>query len=89
MKPAIVAYKPISFGVGIAGGLVAGMVFRKVWRAMGHEGDRPQPTSADSSWTEVLAGAVLEAVIFALVKTAVDRGGAEVYHRVTGVWPGK
>jgi hypothetical protein len=89
MKAAVLAYKPISFGAGIAGGLLAGMVFRKVWRAMGHDGDRPEPTAADSSWAEVLTGAALEAVIFAVVKTAVDRGSAQLYHRATGVWPGK
>ena len=89
MKAAVLAYKPISFGAGIVGGIVAGMAFRKVWQVMGHDGARPDSTAADSSWAEVLTGAALEAVIFALVKTAVDRGSAEVYHRMTGVWPGK
>lgn len=89
MKPAALAYKPISIGAGIAGGIVAGLVFRKVWAGLGHEGERPKATAADSTWTEVLTGAVLEAVIFAVVKTAIDRGSAEIFHRATGVWPGK
>jgi hypothetical protein len=89
VKPAVLAYKPISIGAGIAGGVVAGLVFRKVWEGLGHEGKRPKATAADSTWAEVLTGAVLEAVIFAVVKTAIDRGSAEIFHRATGVWPGK
>ena len=35
-----------------------------------------------------LPAAALQGAIFALVKAAVDRGGAEGFRKLTGVWPG-
>jgi hypothetical protein len=32
--------------------------------------------------------AALQGATFALVKAAVDRGGAEGFRKLTGVWPG-
>ena len=37
---------------------------------------------------EVLAAAALQGAIFAVVKAAVDRGGAVGVQKLTGEWPG-
>jgi Protein of unknown function (DUF4235) len=81
-------YKPVGLVLGAAAGAMAGFVFKRVWRAVADEDDAPSATDERSTWTEVLAAAALQGLIFAVVKAAVDRGGAAGYRRLTGSWPG-
>jgi hypothetical protein len=81
-------YKPFSIAFSVAGGVLAGMVFKQVWKAIAGEDDAPEATSRDYGWGEVLAAAALQGAIFAVVKAAIDRGGAEGVRRLTGEWPG-
>jgi hypothetical protein len=83
-----VIYKPLGLLFGILGGLVAGAVFKRVWRAVGHEEDAPNATDRDKGWGEVVTAAAAQGAIFAGVKAVVDRAGATAFERVTGVWPG-
>ncbi|MEV8512436.1 DUF4235 domain-containing protein [Dactylosporangium sp. NPDC051484] len=80
-------YKPLSIASGIAGGVAAGFVFKQVWKRLAGEEDAPEPTSGEYGWAEVLAAAALQGAIFAVVKAAIDRGGAAGVRRLTGNWP--
>ncbi|MDT4989262.1 MAG: hypothetical protein QOI74_3356 [Micromonosporaceae bacterium] len=80
-------YKPLGMAFGIAGGILAGMVFKRVWKAVAGEAEAPDATSQDYGWGEVLAAAAVQGAIFAVVKAAVDRGGAAGVRRLTGDWP--
>jgi hypothetical protein len=80
-------YKPLSLAFGVAGGILAGMVFKQVWKAVAGEEEAPEATSLDYGWGEVLAAAALQGAIFAVVKAAVDRGGAAGVRKLTGSWP--
>jgi hypothetical protein len=80
-------YKPLGMAFGIAGGILAGMVFKQVWKAVAGEDEAPDATSQDYGWGEVLAAAAVQGAIFAVVKAAVDRGGAVGFRRLTGDWP--
>lgn len=88
MNASKVAYKPVGLALGAASGALAGMVFKQVWKVIGHDQDAPDATDKDRSWKEVLMAATLQGAIFAGVKAAVDRGGAATVHRLTGTWPG-
>jgi Protein of unknown function (DUF4235) len=81
-------YKPVSMLVSVLGGILAGAIFKQVWKIIGHEDDAPKATDARRGWREVLLAATLQGAIFAAVKAAVDRGAAEGTRKVTGVWPG-
>ncbi|WP_433084776.1 DUF4235 domain-containing protein [Dactylosporangium sp. CA-052675] len=80
-------YKPFSIAFSVAGGIAAGIVFKQVWKRLSGEEDAPAATSRDYGWGEVLAAAALQGAIFAVVKAAIDRGGAEGVRRLTGEWP--
>jgi hypothetical protein len=80
-------YKPLGLGLGLAGGLLAGAVFKQVWKAVTGDADAPDATDEDRGWGEVLAAAAVQGVIFALVRTAVERAGAQGFARLTGRWP--
>jgi hypothetical protein len=80
-------YKPFSIAFSVAGGIAAGVVFKQIWKRLSGEEDAPEATSREYGWGEVLAAAALQGAIFAVVKAAIDRGGAEGVRRLTGDWP--
>ncbi len=84
-----ILYKPVSIGVSVLGGVVAGAIFKRVWKLVAHEDETPKATDAQRGWREVLTAAALQGAIFAVVKAAVDRAGAEGTRKLTGVWPGE
>ena len=81
------AYKPVGLIAGVASGLIAGVVFKQVWRLAAGERDAPNATDEHRGWTEILIAAALQGAIFAVVKAATDRGGAAGVKRLTGKWP--
>jgi hypothetical protein len=81
-------YKPFSMLVSVLGGVLAGAIFKRVWKLAAGEDEAPKATDAQRGWREVLLAAALQGAIFALVKAAVDRGAAEGVRRFTGTWPG-
>ena len=82
-----VAYKPVGILMGIAAGALAGVVLKQVWKLAAGDGDAPNATDEDRGWGEILAAAALQGAIFAIVKAAVDRGGATGVRKLTGDWP--
>jgi hypothetical protein len=82
-----IAYKPVGILLGIAAGSIAGAVFKKVWQVASGDDDTPNATDEDRGWVEILAAAALQGAIFAIVKAAVDRGGAAGVRKITGEWP--
>ncbi|GGO81956.1 DUF4235 domain-containing protein [Wenjunlia tyrosinilytica] len=88
MKAVKVLYKPVGMTLGAVGGLVAGALFKRVWKAAGHEDDAPDATDEDRGWPQIMLAAALEGLIFSVVRAAVERGGAVATRRVTGTWPG-
>lgn len=88
MTASKLVYKPVGMAVGALGGVLAGAVFKQVWKRLADEEDAPDATDEQRTWREVLASAALQGAIFAGVKAAVDRGGATAVRRLTGTWPG-
>ncbi|MFJ4966562.1 hypothetical protein EES43_11995 [Streptomyces sp. ADI96-02] len=88
MKASKVAYRPVGMALGALSGVIAGAVFKQVWKKLGHDDDAPYATDPDRGWREVLTASALQGAVFAGVKAAVDRAGATAVQRVTGTWPG-
>lgn len=82
-----IASKPFGMLAGAAAGLVAGFVFRKTWLAIAGDEEAPNATDERRGWTEVLVAAALQGAIFAIVKAAIDRGGAQGIRRLTAQRP--
>ncbi|HLU43580.1 MAG TPA: DUF4235 domain-containing protein [Natronosporangium sp.] len=81
------AYKPVGLLLGAAAGLVANAVFQRLWTTATGQERPPQAQEEDRGWGEVLLAAALQGALFALVKAAVDRAGAQGMRRLTGSWP--
>jgi len=82
------AYRPFGLMFSVLGGIVAGAVYKQVWRRVSDKENPPKPTESDYTWREVLGAAALQGALFGLVKAAVDRSGARAFEKVTGSWPG-
>lgn len=77
-------YKPVSLAISVAGGALAGAVFKRVWKVVGDDDEAPKPTALDHSTREVLVAAAVHGLVFGLVKAAVDRLTAKGYRSLTG-----
>jgi hypothetical protein len=53
-------YKPLGLFFSVLGGLVAGAIFKRVWKSVAREEDAPNATDADKSWGEILAAATVQ-----------------------------
>lgn len=84
-----VVYKPVGILMGVLGGLVAGAIFKRIWRAASDHTGPPDATRKDRSWTEILVAAALEGAIYSVVKAAFERAGAVGFRKATGTWPGE
>ncbi len=81
-------YKPFSLMFSVLGGLVAGAIFKQIWKLVAGEEDAPDATDAHRGWGEILMSAALQGAIFAVVKATIDRTAAEGTQKLTGTWPG-
>jgi hypothetical protein len=82
-------YKPFGLIFSVLGGIVAGMIFKRIWGAVGDEDEAPEATDETRGWGEVLVAAAAEGAVFGAVKALVDRAGATGFAHLTGAWPGR
>ena len=85
-----VLYRPVGVASSVAGGVIAGAIFKQVWKraAPGSHPDPPSALETDYPLRQILLAAALQGVIFSVVKTLIDRQGARIFERATGEWPG-
>ena len=85
-----ILYRPVGSTSSIIGGVVAGQVFKQVWKraTAGPDGDAPKALESEYRMRDVVLAAAIQGAIFATVKAVIDRGGARLFQRWTGEWPG-
>lgn len=83
-----VIYTPFALLASVLGGILAGAVFKRIWRVVSGEEDTPDATDRQRSWTEVLAAAAIQGAVFGGIKALIDRASAAGFERATGAWPG-
>jgi pectin methylesterase-like acyl-CoA thioesterase len=82
-------HKPVSLAASLAGGAIAGVLFKHMWKLASGEDAAPKATQESRGWREILVAAAQQGAVFATVKAAVDRGAAEGTRKLTGTWPGE
>jgi Protein of unknown function (DUF4235) len=82
-------YKALSLLVSMVASVLAGQIFKKLWKITPGSDEAPEATDERRGWGEVLLAAALQGAIFALIKAAFDRAAAEGVRQVTGEWPGE
>ncbi|WIY82928.1 DUF4235 domain-containing protein [Propionimicrobium sp. PCR01-08-3] len=89
-KPAKILYRPLGLIGSVVSGAVAGVIFKKLWKRASPSSsqDTPDPLESEFGLREVLIAAALQGAIYATVQALVNRGGARLFQRLTGEWPG-
>lgn len=84
-------YRGAGLVSGMVGGLIASQGYKHLFKRLAHNDldEAPQPLSTEYPIKEIVISTAIQGAIYALVKMAIDRGGARLFERVTGEWPGK
>jgi hypothetical protein len=88
--PTKALYRPVGWVCSVVAGVVAGVVFKRLWRRITHGDHDKAPSALQSEYgmREILLAATLQGAIAGGVKALIDRGGARAFQRWTGEWPG-
>jgi hypothetical protein len=76
----------------IAGGLLAGLLAKKLFEASWHivdDQEPPEPDARGFPWPKLMAALALEGAIFRAARGASDHLARGAFYRATGVWPGE
>lgn len=87
-KLAKIVYRPVGLAGSVAAGALAGAVVKQVWKRVSDEDVAPDALQSEYSFKSILLAAAIQGLAFAVIKAAIDRGGARLFERVTGEWPG-
>jgi hypothetical protein len=91
-SPALIKamYRPVAWVCSVVAGLLAGVVFKRLWRRITHGEHERAHSALQSEYgvPEILAAAALQGAIAGGVKALIDRSGARAFQRWTGEWPG-
>jgi hypothetical protein len=82
-------YKALGLLISLLASLLAAAIFKRLWKFTLGQDEVPEATDERRGWGEILVAAVLQGVIFALIKAVFDRATAVGVRQVTGDWPGE
>ena len=80
-------YKALGLVVSLLASLLAGAIFKRLWKLTPGSDEVPEATDERSGWGEILVAAAIQGAIFALIKAVFDRAAAAGVREVTGDWP--
>jgi hypothetical protein len=85
-----ILYRPLGIVSSLIGGVLAGSVFKQVWKhaTPGDNQDAPRALESEYRLREILIASAVQGAIFATTKALINRGGARVFQKLTGEWPG-
>ncbi len=83
-----ILYTPFKIIATLVGSKLGRSIFKNLWGKL-DDAEPPRPTTAEASFSKVVAAAALEAATLAGVAAVVDRASARAFHYFTGIWPGE
>jgi hypothetical protein len=79
---------PVSLAGGLLAGVVSKKLFERLWGLIDEE-EPPDSQHREVSWPKLLIAAALEGAIFRGVRVATDHYSRQAFARTTGTWPGE
>jgi Protein of unknown function (DUF4235) len=81
-------FLPISIVGGIVAGLLGKKLFEQLWGVIDNE-EPPDAKHREITYGKLAAALLLEGAIFRLVRGLFDHGARRGFARMTGAWPGE
>lgn len=83
-----VLFIPVSIGGGLLAGIVSRKIFDQIWGLVDEE-EPPDSKHRDIQWGKLLIAAAVQGAIFRAMKEATDHYSRRAFYRTTGSWPGE
>jgi hypothetical protein len=83
-----VLFIPFSIAGGLIAGLIGKKLFEAIWGAIDDQ-EPPEPEHRDVSWGRLIVAQALEGGIFRASRGAADHAMRAAFYRATGSWPGE
>ena len=80
-------FLPVSVGGGLLAGLIGKKLFAVIWGVIDDQ-QAPEPEHRDISLLKLAVALLIEGALFSLIRGLVDHGSRHVFTRITGAWPG-
>jgi len=83
-----IAFTPLGIAAGLLAGQIARKIFDLIWGAIDDE-EAPHPKHREISFVKLIPALLIEGALFRIVRGLVDHGTRHGFARVTGTWPGE
>jgi hypothetical protein len=81
-------FTPFGIAVGLLAGIVGRKIFEQIWGLIDKD-EPPKPKHRDpQGWLKLGAALLLEGAVFRLVRGITDHGARKGFNKLTGSWPG-
>lgn len=80
-------FLPVSIGGGLLAGLVGKKLFAVIWGAIDDQ-EAPEPQHRNISILKLAVALLIEGALFSLIRGLVDHASRHGFTRMTGAWPG-
>jgi Protein of unknown function (DUF4235) len=81
-------FLPISILGGLLAGMIGKKIFEQVWGLIDDE-EPPEPKHRQAQYAKLAGALILEGAIFRVVRGYFDHGARHGFQRLTGSWPGE
>ncbi len=84
--------KVLFIPVSILGGLLAGLIGKKLFEWLWGLVDDQEPPDAqhqDVSWAKLVPALAVQGAVFGVTRGLTDHASRQAFYRATGAWPGE
>jgi hypothetical protein len=81
-------FTPLSIGGGLLAGILGKKLFEQIWGMIDKE-EPPHPEHREISVPKMLIALAIEGAIFRMAKGAFDHWARASFERFMGIWPGE
>ncbi len=83
-----VFFLPVSVGGGLLAGLIGRKLFNLTWGVIDDQ-EAPKAEHRDVSVLKLVIALLIQGALFALIRGLIDHGSRHAFARMTGAWPGE
>lgn len=86
-----ILYRPVGLASSIVAGVIAGQVVKVGWKKATPASTDGPPQALESQYPlrQIVVAAAAQGAVFSVVKALTQRGGAHLFQKWTGEWPGE